>query len=1164
MERYQDNLVKALDSIGDGVIITDLSGYITYMNAAAEELTEWNTQESMARHVDSILTLANHLTLQKLPNPIEEALQQVEKVGLRNNTAVITKSGGLHILSASYSPLRESSDKITGVIIVFRDITRVKALESEVMLERNNLLLAFESLPIGILLLDETLTIRQTNKALLELMQISREKIVGQIFGDGIFCEKSFEIGCGKGLGCSLCELRTSINTVLRTGESLKDVQVHHTFSIRQELVSFWFKINFVPLTMSGKHYVLLAIDDITEMKHREEELLRSKNFTLKLMDLFPIMVWRANKELQCDFVNRTWLEYTGLTLEQAIGCGILQTLYQDDTNKAVSVVKDAFDRQMPFSVEFRMRHNNGEYRWVICQGTPYYDLEENYAGFIGNIYDMNDRMIAERDLKISEEKYRQLFDSATDGIILHLYDEEKNSSNILDANEAACNLLGYTKEELTKRSIYDIRAEKAREQLSETYSNLLMNEHCVYTSIHLSKQGKQIPVEVNSRLFQLNGEKVILSVNRDITERLFADRLIKESQKKYYRLFANMKDALLLFKVLKDEQQRVLDFELIEANDAAQHMLQINIFRGIGHKISEFHPLFLKDIRHRINKEGGSYEHIPAYEYYEGGTGRWFNISSYVPNEELFAMIIAEITDRKEAEIILYDSQKKITRAKEEAEAANIAKSEFLANMSHEIRTPINGITGMIDLTLMTKLDQEQTNNLITAKDCADSLLNIINDVLDFSKMEAGKFRINHSYFDLRSLVQEVMKIHMVRAKEKKIELVCKLPQLLPDHLYGDQYRLRQILNNLINNAIKFTDKGEVSLEIRKRSEENGILQLEFHIKDTGIGISGEDKVKLFKSFSQIDASYTRRHGGTGLGLVISKQLVEMMKGQIWFDSKLGIGSIFSFWLPFKQGNQLKLEKTEVKFEQQEQYYHILLAEDDLVNQTVLSRMLEKQGHKVIVAGNGVEALEQYEKHSFDLILMDIQMPVMDGVEAVKRIREQEQGKKHIPIIAVTAFSLLGDRERFLNCGMDEYIAKPIKIEELQQRMNFVIAKCRNEDYSEIPIINDLGELEFVAMKSTKSFEEIKGILSKADLLLNELVVLVMTNSYMEVEEAVHTIKDVFSEIDAVDLKDAAFKIELNARKGKYETLLQDVDHMIQQFEIRKRELLKKEDAIC
>ncbi len=1041
----QEYMVTALNCIGDGVIITNLAGCISYMNAAAEELTEWSDQEAYGKHIDSILSLVNHLTLQPINNPIGEVIKLLDKVGLKNHTATRTRNGNTRVLSASYSPILDSKEELSGVIIVFRDITRIKSLEDEITNERNNLAVAFDAIPIGVVLINEERRIRQTNRAIKDMLHI-KEDVVGKRFGEGLFCINSLEKGCGYSANCAMCEIWRRVWKVILNDEPCNDIILQHTFIVDNKEISPWFKINFVPIVIDGKKHVILAVDDITEMIHRE---------------------------------------------------------------------------------------------------------------------------IA---LKDSEEKYRQLFENATDSIILHRYEKGINKCVIIEANEAACKVLGYTKDELVQLTINDIVSEEMYDKLEEIGYNLMTREHYVHDSVHVAKDGRRIPVEVNSQLFELNGSKVMLSICRDMTERLNTERLIRESQKKYHSLFVNMSDAFILLKSITDRNQ-IIDLELVEANHSAERMLNFSVATLIGHRVSEVYPEFMLDLLKRINsviERRRSFDHLPVYEYENTATGRWFNISVFAPLDEMCAIIIAEITDRKLAELTLFESQKKLIKAKEEAEAANKAKSEFLANMSHEIRTPINGLTGMIDLTMMTSLSEEQRNNLNTARNCADSLLNIINDVLDFSKMEAGKIQINNTYFDLHSLVEEVYKIHRIRAMEKKIELINDFTSELPSYLYGDPNRLRQILNNLIHNAIKFTERGEVTFQIKKNSETPESIWLEFIIKDTGIGISEKDRDKLFKSFSQIDASYTRKHGGTGLGLVISKQLVEMMGGKIWFESQMGKGTTFSFCLPFMIGKGLEMKASSLVNSWQELELRILIAEDDPVNQEVLSRMLEKKGYKVTVVGNGLEALKAYQSQHFDVILMDIQMPVMDGVEAVKKIRELERQTSlkdavyHVPIIAVTAFSLLGDRERFLNCGMNEYIAKPFDIEELQQLINNVYEKNSNDDFSEIPVINEKGEVEFVRNYGTKPRDDVRTVIKRVDKLLNELVLLIMNDNYMEVEDMIHSIKEQFGLMEAQELKDIAFRIELNARKGAYQTIWEDINHLIFQFELFLKDIDCKEDKRC
>ncbi|HEV8144834.1 MAG TPA: ATP-binding protein, partial [Bryobacteraceae bacterium] len=379
------------------------------------------------------------------------------------------------------------------------------------------------------------------------------------------------------------------------------------------------------------------------------------------------------------------------------------------------------------------------------------------------------------------------------------------------------------------------------------------------------------------------------------------------------------------------------------------------------------------------------------------------------------------------------------------DAQKTSRFKSDFLANMSHEIRTPMNGVLGMIDLLLATRPDSEQRKYLETAHLSAHSLLTILNDILDFSKIEAGRLDLNEIPFLLRPAIGEIEKLFAVPVANKKLRFVVSIAADVPDSLLGDPDRLRQVLVNLVGNAVKFTAKGSVEVAVRlaKPAPEGAAVELHFAVTDTGIGIAAEKHELIFEAFRQADGSTTRTFGGTGLGLAISTRLVEMMGGKIRVESAPGQGSTFHFTARFERTSAEVIENTTPVASLRSMLeavgggngngvaghgLKILLAEDNPVNQHVVTRLLEKRGHVVTVAESGREALDCAGRQSFDVILMDVQMPDMDGLEATALIRERERARgSHTPIIALTAYTMKGDRERCLAAGMDDYVNKPI-----------------------------------------------------------------------------------------------------------------------------------------
>jgi PAS domain S-box-containing protein len=596
-------------------------------------------------------------------------------------------------------------------------------------------------------------------------------------------------------------------------------------------------------------------------------------------------------------------------------------------------------------------------------------------------------------------------------------------------------------------------------------------------------------------------------------------------------------RDALFLRSIVENIPYMIFvknasDLRFVRFNKAGETLLGYTREELIGKNDYDFFPEDEADFFTELDRQvlgGKQVVDIPEEPIETKKLGTRFLHTKKIPilderGEPRFLLGISEdITDRKRV-------REELKRAKDAAEAASQAKGEFLARMSHEIRTPMNGIIGMTELALETDLTTEQREYLDVVRGSAESLLKVLNDVLDFSKIEAGKLDLESVPFDLDDAVRQTVKAFGPRARDKDIELDLDLSADVPWAVVGDPVRLRQVLVNLLDNAVRFTQTGGVRVSVAVESKTDSTVTLRFAVKDTGIGISEEKQADIFESFTQVDGSTTRQYGGSGLGLTISTRLVGMMGGRIWLESSPSSGSTFFFTAEFGIGEEglehIQDSQVALVAARRLPRMKVLVAEDNLVNRTLIARILQKQGHRVEQARDGEQVLAILDRESVDLVLMDLEMPTMGGLEATRRIREQEAGTdRHLPIVALTAHAMRGDRDRCLAAGMDGYVPKPIRRSTLfsalaaalpEERLNAPDAEPATPDDEVSP---REGLIDMFLLASRTELREIRDALQR--------------NDSRTVQRVAHGMGGAASVVGARDVRRLARKLEMAAKQG-------------------------------
>lgn len=771
-------------------------------------------------------------------------------------------------------------------------------------------------------------------------------------------------------------------------------------------------------------------VTDISTRRKMEEELKRTLAVqTLILENSAWGIAFVRNRVIQ--WANRRLAEMFGLVPENIQG-EPTRVVYPDDASydQLGETAYPAMARGERSETVLQVKRSDGTPFWCRFVGKTL-DPSCPQEGSIWMLEDITEKKTSEDAVKEAKKQFETIIEFLPDPTFVI-----DRHGTVVAWNRAMEELFGVDASSILGRGDYAYAVPLYGEPRPMLIDLVTLSNDDISSKYHnIKTEGKSIIAEADIpdlcgrpsslwakaiAMFNTAGEYIgAIESIRDITEQKKAEKQLMESESKYRSIFENAPLGILL----SDSKGIIMD-----CND--------NFVRIVGSSkeilvgmdmLNQLKDEAMKEaIRETLAGRPGKYEGIyksvtankvtPVNIVFSAITDANGNITGSIG-------LVQDITERRHAE--------EMRMAKEAAEAATKSKSEFLANMSHEIRTPMNAIIGFTHLALKTDLSPRQQDYVQKIKTSAHSLLCIINDILDFSKIEAGKFELETTDFRLPTILGHIADLFSYKAAEKGVELIIAASQEIPCALMGDPLRLEQVLINLVSNAVKFTGSGHVVIRVTRENRISDRVHLRFSVEDTGIGMTQDQSEKLFQAFSQADTSTTRRYGGTGLGLAITRRLVELMGGEITVTSEPGKGSVFAFTVAFGMASEYDESVNAVQIEMQIIGARVLLVEDNAINQQVASEMLEGAGMQVDIASNGADAIRMVDQVKYDAVLMDIQMPEMDGYQSTQQIRKKFD-HKDLPIIAMTAHAIVGYREKCIAAGMNDYISKPIDTEEL------------------------------------------------------------------------------------------------------------------------------------
>ena len=932
---------------------------------------------------------------------------------INSEVLMFHKDGSEVWVEYNATPLYDDTGKLTEIVGVTRDITdRKKAeLAFEYSEQRWHHILV-NSPQIGISI-NANGIITFANKHFLSLTGWRHEEIIGENWFEKFIPESLRE------------KIVNIFETVMKQthdhGYSTYENNILHRNGT--QLTIAW--SNVLTLDMQGYPIDVTCMGiDVTE-RRRAEETLRESEQKLRLLfeeTLNPILVVdEAGKYVDANSAALDFLECTKSDLlTKHIWDWVPQEMLAQQKYEHQPLIK-----RKTLETDYLVKN---KIKTLLLNIFPVESKGVTHIYGVGQ--DITDRKRSELLLKESEAKFRSAFDSSPDAVNINRISD----GLYIEINQGFTSLTGYTREDVSGKTSKELDIwcdSKDRETLVDE-----LKKHGFYSNLQAEfrkKDKSTTTALMSARVITLNGEPHVISITRDISNRIKAEKLLTEARNEFESIFENSHVGIMFLRggrILYRSNQRLADILGFDSPEdmAGISMRKLHLDESHFSKFGEcyYKKLSLGEqtqIEYQLKKKNGE----PIWCILSGKAIDPSDLQKGV------IWVVDDLSNRKTME-------ENLVLAKEKAEEASKIKSEFLANMSHEIRTPMNGILGMLQLLQMTSINEEQKEYLLTAIQSSKRLTRLLSDILDLSRVEANRLSLQSNPLNLSEVVLQTCELFKPTAQQTQLKFLCNVDPKIPHNLKGDAARLQQVLTNIIGNAFKFTKEGSVTVEAYSLpTSAQNMFRVLFSISDTGIGIPDEKVNDLFKAFSQVSTGYRRDYQGAGLGLSICRKLIEIMGGSISIETKLGEGTTVYFCVTFIVDEPMSRPENSSSLPSSNRPLRILLAEDESVNRIATTKLLEKKGHAIKAVENGQKAVSQLKDGSFDVILMDIQMPVMDGVEATKAIRRGESGQDStdIPIIAMTAYAMDGDREKFLATGMNGYVAKPVDINELQKEVN-------------------------------------------------------------------------------------------------------------------------------